>query len=322
MQLSEIAPGIVVSNLCIGGGPLSGWPEVYGYDVNEAQGVATVEAVFASPINFLDTSHEYGGGRGEQRVGAAIKSGKMPDGFVVATKADSDGADYSGRRVRESFELSLERLGLDHIDLYHLHDPEKLPFEEMVASGGAVKEIIRLKEEGLVSAIGVAGGHVGELGRYVDTGSFDVVLNYAQYTLLNRHAEQLIDKCVERGVAFINAAPYASGILSAGNNREAKFQYGPPDHEVVAATEQLRDVCASYGVDIRAVALQFSTRDPRIASTAVGISRPERVRALLDDAGAMIPEELWDSLPTPLNREITLPPEWEENRRRRDAQGG
>lgn len=314
MRSNEIAPGMVVSELCIGGGPFSGWPEVYGYDIDEPQGIATVETVFASPINFLDTSHEYGGGRGESRVGAAIKAGKMPAGFIVATKADSDGADYSGKRVRQTFELSLERLGLDHIDLYYLHDPEKRPFEEMTAAGGAVDEIVKLKDEGLVSAIGVAGGHVGELGRYVDTGIFDVVLNYAQYTLLNRNAEQLMNKSVDQGVAFVNAAPYASGILSAGDNRQAKFQYQDPDAEVLRVTEQLRDVCAAFGVDIRAVALQFSTRDPRITSTAVGISRPERVQDLIDDVSVVIPDELWEHLPTPLNREISLPEEWDTRR--------
>jgi len=78
---------------------------------------------------------------------------------------------------------------------------------------------------------------------------------------------------------------------------------------VLAATEQLRKVCESYGVAIRAVALQFSTRDPRITSTAVGMSRPERVQALIDDAAVEIPDELWGQLPAPLNRELVLPKE-------------
>jgi len=309
VRRNEIAPGLVVTNLCVGGGPFSGWPEVYGYDVDEAQGVATVEAAFASPINFIDTSHEYGNGGGEKRIGAVIKAGGMPEGYVLATKADSDGNDYSGQRVRASFEMSLDRLGLDRVDLYYLHMPEKNPFEEMTAPGGAVDEIVSLKQEGLVSAIGVAGGDVAELGRYVDTGKFDVVLNHAQYSLLNTRADGLIDKTVAQGMAFVNAAPFSSGILSGSTDRNLKFQYQDPDEEVLAATEQLRKVCESYGVAIRAVALQFSTRDPRITSTAVGMSRPERVQALIDDAAVEIPDELWGQLPAPLNRELVLPKE-------------
>jgi D-threo-aldose 1-dehydrogenase len=310
VRFNELRPGITVSDLCIGGGPLGGWPEVYGYEVDEAQSIAAVEAVFASPINFMDTSSEYGNGESEKRIGKVIKSGGMPKGFVLSTKADSAGGDYSGRRVRASFEQSLERLGVDHIDLYYLHNPEKLPFEEVMGPSGAVEELVRLKDEGLVSAIGIAGGDVDENVRYVDTGYLDVLMCDSQFNLLDRKADSLISRAVAKGVTFVNAAPYASGMLAAYKERKPTYQYAAPDAEAVRARDQLRELCDSYGVDLRAVALQFSTRDPRVTSTAVGISRPERVQALLDNASAEIPDELWDRLPEPLNRENAQIVEW------------
>ncbi|GCD91110.1 aldo/keto reductase [Nocardioides sp. LS1] len=305
MRTTEISQGLKVSNLCIGAGPLGGMPTAFGYDVSEERGIATVQAVFDSPINFMDTSSEYGDS--EVRIGKVIREGRMPKGFVIATKADAEGdgtarrGDFSAKQVRASFELSLERLGLTHIDVYFLHDPEKFPFEHVMARGGAMEELLRLKDEGLVGLVGVAGGDVVEMARYVDTGNLDILLNYGRYTLLDRSADSLIDKASDAGMAFLNAGPYASGLLAAPRGGSAWYQYAPPNADALQAVDQLHELCESFDVSLRSVALQFSMRDPRITSTVVGLSRPERVRALLDDAAAEIPAELWDQLPAPLN---------------------
>jgi len=103
--------------------------------------VATVRRAFAGPINFLDTSNGYSGGESERRIGAALaEAGGLPDGFVLATKVDRDGAtgDFSGDQVRRSARESLERLGLDRIQLLYLHDPEHITYEEAMAPGGPV----------------------------------------------------------------------------------------------------------------------------------------------------------------------------------------
>jgi D-threo-aldose 1-dehydrogenase len=101
-------------------------PDLYGYAVDEERAVAKIRAVFDSSINFLDTSNNYGAGRAESRIGVALRQGAAPSGFVIATKVDanSETHDFSGDRVRRSFEESLERLGLDRVELLHLHDPE------------------------------------------------------------------------------------------------------------------------------------------------------------------------------------------------------
>jgi D-threo-aldose 1-dehydrogenase len=119
--------GLAVTRICIGTSPLASMPRLYGYDVGPARAEATIAAVFDGPLNFLDTSNSYGGGNAEERIGAVIRErGGLPDGVVLATKADADPVTggFSGVRVRRSVDESLERLGIDRVQLMYLHDPE------------------------------------------------------------------------------------------------------------------------------------------------------------------------------------------------------
>jgi len=174
--------GLAVTPICFGTSPLASMAFLYGYAVEEERAVATVVAAFDSPINFLDTSNGYGeDGLAERRIGAAIRrAGGLPSHVVLATKVDPDPrtGDFSGDRVRASLEESMERLGLDRIALLHLHDPERIPFEEGVAPRGPMAAMVELRERGLVEHLGVAGGPVRLLQQYLDTGEFEVVLSH------------------------------------------------------------------------------------------------------------------------------------------------
>ena len=162
--------GLTVTPVCIGTSPLSSMPALYGYAVGQDRAEATVEAVLDGPFNFLDTSNNYGGGSAElphRRRTAPPR--RDPRGFVLATKADADpgSGDFSGERVRRSVEESLERLGVDHVPMMYLHDPEyHVTFEEAMAPGGPVEALVALRDAGVVGHIGVAGGPV-ELMRAV-----------------------------------------------------------------------------------------------------------------------------------------------------------
>jgi len=119
--------GLLVSPVCIGTSPLASMPGLYGYEVGAKRAEATIEAALDGPLNFLDTSNNYGAGSAETRIGAVLRRrGGLPPGFVLATKVDADPetGDFSGARVRRSVEESLERLGLDRVQLMYLHDPE------------------------------------------------------------------------------------------------------------------------------------------------------------------------------------------------------
>jgi len=209
--------GLTVSAVCLGGGPLGSMPDNFGYDVSATDAVDLVKAALAGPIRFLDTANGYSGGQSERRIGAGIAAfGGLPAGFVVATKVDACDGDYSGERVRMSVQESRQRLGLDHLPLVHLHDPEFHRWEDMTAPGGAVDALMALKESGSIGSIGLAGGHVPTMARYLELGVFDVLLVHNRWTLVDHSAAQLIEQAVERGVAVVNAAVYG-GESSRGN---------------------------------------------------------------------------------------------------------
>jgi D-threo-aldose 1-dehydrogenase len=289
--------GLTVSAVCAGTALLASMPRLFGYEVPEERAIATVMRVIAGPITFLDTSNDYGGGESEQRIGTALaRAGGVPDGFVLATKVDPDGTDFSGARVRRSLEESLTRLGLSRVPLLYLHDPERISFEDGVARGGPVEELLRIRDEGLAGHIGVAGGPVGLMERYVRTGAFEVLITHNRWTLLDRSADGLLDAAVEWGVAVVNAACFGGGILAKGSAASDRYAYRTAHPEVLEAVRGMEAACARYGVPLPAAALQFSLRDPRIASTVVGFSRPERVDECVAHATAGIPDDLWPEL--------------------------
>jgi D-threo-aldose 1-dehydrogenase len=288
-----------VTPICIGCAPLGNMPETFAYSVTEEDARATIHAFFASPINFLDTSAAYGDGESERRIGLVIRElGAVPSGFVVATKADRDltTLDFSGEQMRRSVDRSLRLLGLDHLDVCYLHDPEHVTFEEIVKPDGALDSLRRLVEERVIRHLGLAGGPIDLMMRYVELGCFDAVITHNRYTLLNRDADPLLGQASRRGMAVINAAPYGSGLLAKGPSAYPRYMYGPAPADYLRRARQLEEICTRYGIPLAALALQFSLRDPRITSTIVGMSRPERLAQTIGLARTPIPEAIWDEV--------------------------
>jgi D-threo-aldose 1-dehydrogenase len=289
--------GLTVTELCIGTSPL-GIPELYG-PVDEQRAVDTVLAALDSPIRFIDTSNNYGAhGESEQRIGAALRAaGGLPNDVLLATKVDplhgSD--DFSGARVRASLAESLERLGVDRVPLLHLHDAERIGVDAALAPGGPVEALRELKAEGAIDWIGLAGGTLSVARPLMETGFFDVVLTHNRYTLLDRSADALIDRATELGLGVLNAAPYGGGLLAKGPAATTRYAYRErPDLQDAAA--RMAAACAEFDVPLPAAALRFSTRDPRIHSTIVGMSSPARIAQTLESYATPIPDALWERL--------------------------
>lgn len=294
-----------VTAICVGTSPLASMPGLYGYGVDHARAEATIAAVLDGPLNFIDTSNNYGGGNAEKRIGAVLRArGGLPHGVVLATKADADPVtgDFSAIRVRQSVHESLERLGLARVQLMYLHDPEyHVTFEQAMADGGPVQGLVGLRDEGVIEHIGVAAGPVDLMRRFVATGVFDVALSHNRYTLLDRSAEPLIADALAAGVGYVNAAPYGGGILAKGPDAQPRYAYRETPERVRDAVRGMHRACADAGVPLRAAALQFSLRDPRVAATVVGMSEPERIAETLELARLPIADETWaelDSLST------------------------
>ncbi len=291
--------GLLVSPLCVGGAPLGDMPETFSYSAPEENALATIRAAFASPINFLDTAAAYGDGESERRIGKVIKeNGGLPSGFVLATKADRSlqTGDFSGEQIKRSIEGSLLRLGLDRLQYVYIHDPEHTTFENVMGPGGPLEVLKNFRDQGVIDHIGISGGPIQMLIRYVETGEFSAVETHNRYTLLNRSAEPLLDVANRLGVAVINAAPYGSGMLAKGPDAYARYAYNDAPPSLVERARSFASVCQEYDVPLAAAALQFSMRDPRVTSTVVGMTKPERVAQTLELASYPIPSELWPAL--------------------------
>lgn len=299
--------GVAVTRLCFGLAPLGSMPDTYGHSVEAETARQTVRAIFDSPVNFLDTSRNYGFGRSEERVGEVIRErGGLPQGFVISTKLDRDmqSGRFDAARARRSLEESLEALTVSRVQILHLHDPEHAALlAEVSGRRGAIAELFRMKDEGLAQAVGLAAGQVDIMMPLLKDWDFDLLITHNRFTLANRNAEEMIDFARERGIAVVNAAPYAGGVLAKGTSSYRRYVYQEASPETLAPIRRIEQLCARHAVAPGAAALQFSLCDARVASTICGISRPERVAQTLDWAQRPIPAALWEELAVlPLDR--------------------
>jgi len=288
--------GLHVTPICFGTSGLGDMPDTYGYSVGVERALATVRAILDGPVNFLDTSRIYGMGRSEERIGAVIRERGLPEGFVVATKLDRDpetGA-FDASQARSSLEQSLKALGLERFGVLNLHDPEHS--RSLAEAKGALGELLRMREEGFATAVGVAAGKVDAMIPLIREFDIDVIVTHNRFTLANRNAEEMIDFCHAKGVAVLNAAPYAGGVLAKGSSAYSRYVYQEASAEALDPIRRVEAVCAKHGVPPGAVALQFSLRDPRIASTICGVSKPERVAETIDWARFPVPDAVWREL--------------------------
>ena len=299
-RTSLINSGLSIPTICFGTSALGDMPDTYGYAVDEARARATLDAIFDGPIGFLDTSRNYGDGRSELRVGAAIKArGGLPEGFIISSKLDRsmDTNKFDGERAQRSLEESLKALNVSTIPLLHLHDPEyALDLKDVTKKGGALEVLFRMKEQGLCQAVGLAAGRTDIMMPLMRDWGFDAIISHNRYTLLNRNGTEMFELAKSRNVAVINAAPYASGILAKGAAKQPLFAYMPADDSIVSRVKAIEALCSQYEVPVGAAALQFSMKSALVASTICGVSTPERVQQTIDWSNWSIPDALWKDL--------------------------
>lgn len=300
MNTSVKNTGLKFPALCFGTSALGDMPGTYTYAVDEKRAVETVRAILNSDYPFIDCSRNYGMGRSEQRIGIAIKElGGLPEDAIISTKLDRNMETllFDAGEARRSIDESLSALGVDSIDLLHLHDPEHAEsLDPIIRPGGAIDELFKMREEGLCKAVGLAAGDIDVMLPILKDHDFDAVITHNRYTLVNINAEPLIEFAAQRHMAVLNAAPYCGGALAKGAANFRRYVYQEAGDDVLAPIVQVENLCAKYGIPTGAAALQFSLRDNRIASTICGVSKPERVRHTIDWAAYDIPQVAWDEL--------------------------
>jgi D-threo-aldose 1-dehydrogenase len=292
--------GVAVPKICFGTSALGDMPGTYGYSVDAERAFDTIRAILKSPAPFLDCSRNYGMGRSEERIGKVIAElGGLPEGAVISTKLDRDmdTRKFDAARARRSLEESLTALGVDRIQILHLHDPEYASsLEDVTGPGGALAELFRMKEEGLAAAVGLAAGNVDIMMPILRDWDFDVLITHNRFTVTNANAEPMMDLAQKRGIKVFNAAPYAGGALAKGTSNYARYVYQDATDEMLAPVRQVEEICARHGIPTGAAALQFSMRDSRVTSTICGVSKRERVEQTLEWARWPIPDMVWQEL--------------------------
>lgn len=288
--------GLQITPICIGTAALGNMPWDFGFSVSEQTAKTILKNAFQSPINFIDTASNYG--ESERLIGEVLRDmGGLPQGVVLATKVDRDmqTEDFSGEQIKRSLGKSLRLLGLDRLQLVYIHDPENSTFKNIMSTGGPLDVLRKYREEGVVQHIGIAGGPMDMLIQYVNTEEFEVVLTHNRHNLLYQIADPLFEAANKKKVPVINAAPFGSGILAKGSTY-SRFAYRPTSDDIIRRVKKIEAACQRYEVPLAAVALQFSLRDKRIASTIVGVSKEEEVRQAIRYADYSIPEDLWSEL--------------------------
>lgn len=279
--------------------------------VTDAQARATVEAAWDAGIRAFDTAPHYGLGLSERRLGAALRE-RPRDEFVLSTKVgrilepvadpvgdDPDGFavpaafrrvwDFSGDGVRRSIEASLERLGLDRVDTVLIHDPD---LHADQAIGEAFPALAKLRDEGVVGAVGVGMNQAEVPLRFLRETDLDVVLLAGRYTLLERAGAELLDEAAARGVGVVIGGVFNSGLL-VDPKPSSTYNYLAAPPEILNEALRLKGICERHGVPLRAAALQFPQRHPAVKSVLIGSRSPGEVKDCVDMARLPIPDALW-----------------------------
>ena len=289
-------------------------------EVTDDQAWAILDAAWESGIRLYDTAPHYGLGLSERRLGAFLRT-KPRDEFVLSTKAgrlirpnpDDDGGldlandfhvpttmrrewDFSADGIRASLDESLERLGLDRVDILYLHDPERHDLSLALREGFPALE--QLRADGAVDAVGIGSMVADALTAAVEQADLDVIMIAGRYTLLEQpEAEAVLPACHARGTGVVAASVFNSGLLAKDEpSRDDRYEYGRMPEELWERLQRLVALCRAHDVALPAAAVQFPLRDPAVRSVVVGGSRPEQLRRNAELMDAAIPAALWDDL--------------------------
>ena len=240
------------------------------------EALKSVRVALDCGLNFIDTSPFYGRGMSEVLLGVALKD--VPrDSYMLCTKLgryDLQHFDFSAKRVAESVDVSLHRLGTDHIDIMLCHDIEFVRMQQIVDE--TLPALRNIQQQGKVRFIGFSGYPMKIFRFILDQTNVDVVLSYNQYTLQNtRFADEVVPILKQKGVGAMNAGPFSARLLT--NAPLPKWLKEP--EEVKAAARRAAEHSAKRDSDIAKLALQFSCANPDIATTIAGSANPENIRA-------------------------------------------
>jgi D-threo-aldose 1-dehydrogenase len=313
------------TELGFGGAPLG---NLYR-PMTEKEGRVLLEAVWAAGCRYFDTAPLYGLGLSETRLNGFLRP-KPRDSYLISTKVgrllelcepserSRKGAffeapsrrerfDYSYDGVMRSLEFSLERLGLDQIDIVYGHDVDVVTHGSKEASDARIKEFMsggyraleKLRASGAIKAIGAGINEWGVAETLARTGDFDIFLLAGRYTLLEQEAlSSFLPLCEDKKIAVVIGGPFNSGILATGAKVDAHYNYGPAPEEVKDRVRRIQQVCKGFKVRLAEAALRFPLGHPAVVSVIAGTQRASEARRNAMMMTAKIPAALWRALKT------------------------
>jgi D-threo-aldose 1-dehydrogenase len=279
-----------------------------------------LESAWQVGVRYFDTAPHYGLGLAESRLGEFLRT-RPRDEFVVSTKVgrllrqnptwsgelDTDEHylvparlrrvwDLSLDGIRRSLEESLQRLGLDRVDVVYLHDPERSG--QPLAPQERAEALVRLREEGGTREVGVGSMTTGTLAAFARTGLLDVLMVANRHSLLDQSAAQeVFPACREHRTRVVAAAVFNSGLLADPEpSASSYFDYEAAPPEMVERARHIAAVCRDLGVPVRTAALQFALRDPLVTHVVSGATEPGHVRENVAALDEPVPAELWHRL--------------------------
>jgi len=278
--------------------------------LSDAAADSVIAAAFDRGIRFFDVAPLYGGRLAEQRLGRAL-SGLPRDEYVLCTKTgvtrryaqtakpagatrhrEFDRWDYSAAATRASVEESLRRLRTDRLDAVHIHDAE----DHLDACLEAHAALKRLRDNGVVGAIGIGSNLVAPVAALIERATFDTFLIAGCYTLLDQSARGLIESAAAGGIAVVAGGVFNSGVLAAWPQPAPTFAYRPAETPVLERTARIASTCERHGVPIGAAALQFVLANPAIRTVLIGPGSVAELDANLAAMAMPIPPALWSDL--------------------------
>jgi D-threo-aldose 1-dehydrogenase len=310
-----------VTQLGFGGGPIG---NIFRR-VSEDAAAAIVNEAWDAGVRFFDTAPMYGHGLSESRLGAALRWRRRDD-FVISSKVGRvltaaprhsvdfspwvDGLpnrmrfDYSYDGTLRSLEDSLQRLGLERIDIVFIHDcdvfthgAQHQPGRFREAMDGAWRALDRMRAEGVVRAIGVGVNEWQVCHAALQERDFDCFLLAGRYTLLEQEAlDEFLPLCEARGAAVVLGAAYNSGILATGATPGAKYNYAPAPESILTRVRGIEAVCTRHGVPLKAAAMQFVLGHPAIPTTVPGCRSVAQMAETIEAFRHVIPAAFWAEL--------------------------
>ncbi|MCA9149196.1 MAG: aldo/keto reductase [Planctomycetales bacterium] len=285
MELRRLGEtGIELTSLSFGASSLG--QEFRQVDLREA--MESVQVALDVGMNFIDTSPYYGRGTSECLLGFALRD--IPrDRYYLGTKLGRYAPahfDFSAKRVVESVDVSLERMGVEHLDIILCHDIEFVEMSQIVEE--TLPALRKVQAQGKVRFIGISGYPMNIFKYVLEQAELDVILSYNHYTLQNTMLGDMVPYLQEKGVGIMNAAPFSARLLT---NAPLPVWHKAPEH-VRQVAKAAADFCAANNSDIAKLALQFSLANPALTTCITGSANPQRIRQWAQWAAEPLDQEL------------------------------